>query len=135
MLADLLSKDSKNDAYLEKIISDKIELWDSGNWAEKMWQLNKSKGFEISHPKYYYFKKGKKVYVFREFLNEKIKAKELGENPILSIDYNLVFYDEGDLLKTTDTLTIKHIDYTPITKSIKFYGIRGKDGSIKILTK
>lgn len=134
-LSNLLSQDSKNNAYLTKIINKKIELWDSGNWADEMWELIADKNFAISNPKYYSVENGGKTYRFAEYMIDKINTNKLGENPLLTIDFDVVFYDKGKLNQTVDTLRIKQIDYIPISESIKLYGKRGKDGMIKILTK
>ena len=134
-LSNLLSKNSENNAYLTKIINQKIELWDSGNWADKMWKLIADNNFSISNPKYYSIENGRKTYRFAEFMTDKINTNKLGENPLLTIDYDVIFYDKGKLTQTVDSLLIKHIDYIPISESIKLYGNRGKDGMIKILTR
>tara|TARA_R110002111_G_scaffold262310_2_gene337957 strand:- start:13 stop:669 length:657 start_codon:yes stop_codon:yes gene_type:complete len=134
-LSSLLSQNYENNAYLTKIINEKIELWDSGNWADKMWELIEDNNFAISNPKYYSIENGRKIYRFAEFMTDKINTNKLGENPLLTIDYDVVFYDKGKLTQTVDTLKIKQIDYIPISESINLYGNRGKDGMIKILTK
>lgn len=135
VLSDLLSQNSENNAYLTKIINDKIELWDSGNWSEKMWKLIADNDFAISKPNYYSVNQGNKTYKFSEFMTDKINNNKLGKNPLLTVDFDVVFYEKGKLTQTIDTLKIKQIDYIPISESIKLFGNRGKDGMIKILTK
>ncbi len=135
ILSNLLSQNSENNAYLTKIINEKIELWDSGNWSDKMWKLIADNNFEISKPKYYSVKQGSKTYNFSEFMTDKINNNELGKNPLLTIDFDVVFYEKGKLTQTIDTLKIKQIDYIPTSESVKLFGNRGKDGMIKILTK
>jgi hypothetical protein len=135
ILTNLLSQNSENNTYLTKIINEKIELWDSGNWSDKMWELIVDNNFDISNPNYYTVNKGIKTYNFQEFLNEKIINNELGENPLLTINYDMVFYKKGTLVEIIDSLNIKQIDYKSISESIKLFGKRGKDGIIDILTK
>jgi len=135
VLSNLLSQKKENNSYLESIINDKITLWDSGNWAEKMWKMIENNNFNISNPNYYAINKGIKIYNFQEFLNEKNINNELGKNPLLTVNYDMVFYKNGALIKIIDSLNIKQIDYKPISESIKLYGKRGKDGIIYILTK
>jgi hypothetical protein len=135
VLSDLLSQNSENNAYLTKTINEKIELWDSGNWSEKMWKLIADNDFAISKPNYYSIKQGNKIYKFSEFMTDKINNNQLGKNPLLTVDFDVIFYETGKLTQTIDTLRIKQIDYIPISESIKLFGNRGKDGMIKILTK
>ncbi|WP_046758912.1 hypothetical protein [Kordia jejudonensis] len=135
VLSDLLSQNTENNAYLTKTINDKIELWDSGNWSEKMWKLISDNGFTISKPNYYSVRDGNKTYKFSEFMTDKINNSQLGRNPLLTVDFDVVFYEKGKLSQTVDTLRIKQIDYIRISESIKLFGNRGKDGMIKILTK
>ena len=67
-------------------------------------------------------------------MKSKISNEELGENPMLMINWSLVNYEEGKLLETLEKIDIKQIDYTPKSQTVKLYGKRGVDGALNILT-
>jgi hypothetical protein len=80
-------------------------------------------------------KKGEKKYNVKLFIEEKIKQNEMGENPLLEVDYVITNYSENTLLETLEKLTIKDIQIIPKQKSIGLFGKRGVDGMIKVLTR
>lgn len=79
--------------------------------------------------------KGEKIYNLKLFIEEKIKQNEMGENPLLEVDYVITNYSENTLLETLEKLTIKDIQIIPKQKSVGLFGKRGVDGMIKVLTR
>ena len=135
ILTDLLLQYPKNKIYLESILNHKTSIWDSGNWGDKFWKIISDNNLKVTYPNYYSVNKGIRNYDFTKFLSEKIANDELGTNPLLMINYDIVDYENEKLIETIDTLNIKQIDYLPKSKSVLLFGKRGKDGKIDILTK
>lgn len=75
-----------------------------------------------------------KKYNISEFLKAKLANNELGKNPILMIDWNIISYEDGKLVEELNKLNIKQIDITSKNESVNLYGKRGIDGLIKVTT-
>lgn len=126
---------TKNKPEIENILNAKIKIWDSGNWSEKFWELIVNYNLNVGKPKYYIFEnKSKKRYNVSEFIRSKTDSNELGENPLLMVNWNIVSYDNGKLVITLDKLDIKQIDTTSKNESINLYGKRGIDGFLNVTT-
>lgn len=94
------------------------------------------KQIEVDTLKYYTInEKGEKKYNLKLFIEEKIKQNEIGENPLLEVDYQITNYSENTLLETLEKLNIKDIQIIPKQKSVSLFGKRGVDGMVKVLTK
>ncbi|WP_276979876.1 hypothetical protein [Flavobacterium filum] len=79
--------------------------------------------------------KGEKKYNVKLFIEEKVKQNEIGENPLLEVDYQITNYSENTLLNTLEKLNIKDIQIIPKQKSVQLFGKRGVDGMVKVLTR
>src|SRR5690606_21354427 len=113
----------------------KIKIWDTGNWSEKMWNLIKNNNLNVEKPNYYTFENNSsKKYNIPEFVTSKIENEQLGKNPLLMVDWQIVSYEEGKLIETLEKLDIKKIDYTSKNQAVSLYGKRGIDGLLKITT-
>lgn len=135
IVTELVIDKEKNKPEIENILNSKIKIWDSGNWSEKFWELIENYNLNVEKPKYYIFEnKSKKKYNVSEFIKSKTDSNELGENPLLMVNWNIVSYDNGKLIITLDKLDIKQIDITSKNKSINLYGKRGIDGFLNVTT-
>jgi hypothetical protein len=121
---------------IENILNNKRNIWDKGEWSEKFWKLIRENNFVIKENlNYSVNEKGEKKYDLKLFIEEKIKNNEIGQNPILDLNYSITDYTENQLLETLEKLDIKDIQIIPKNKSVGLFGKRGIDGVIKVLTK
>ena len=121
---------------IENILNNKRNIWDKGEWSEKFWKLIRENNFVIKENlNYTVNEKGEKKYDLKLFIEEKIKNNEIGQNPILDLNYSITDYTENQLLETLEKLDIKDIQIIPKNKSVGLFGKRGIDGVIKVLTK
>lgn len=135
ILSELLIDKENNKIEVENILNSKIKIWDSGNWSEKFWDLVTSYNLNVEKPKYYNFEnKSKKKYKVSEFIEAKTNSNELGENPLLMVNWKIVSYDNGKLIETLIKLDIKQIDITSRNNSVNLYGKRGIDGFLNVTT-
>jgi hypothetical protein len=94
------------------------------------------KPIEVDTLKYYTInEKGEKKYNLKLFIEEKIMQNEIGENPLLEVDYQITNYSENTLLETLEKLEIKDIQIIPKQKSVSLFGKRGVDGVIQVFTR
>ncbi len=135
ILVNLLMKFPENKEFIENHLNNTKDFWDYGNWGEKFWQLISEIDFKVFESSYYTVKDGNRNYNTVKYLNEKIEKNELGPNPLLTVNWEIINYEDGNLIKTLDTLNIKQIDYIPKENSIPLFGYRGRDGKLDILTK
>jgi hypothetical protein len=135
-LLEILIDQKTEKSIIENTLNNKKEIWDKGPWAEKFWKIIRENDFKIIESNHYTInKKGEKKYNVKLFIEEKIKQNEMGENPLLEVDYVLTNYSENTLLETLEKLTIKDIQIIPKQKSVGLFGKRGVDGMIKVLTR
>ncbi len=135
ILSEILIEDKNNIPLVENALRSKIKIWDTGNWSEKFWALIKNYNLNIEKPKDYGFEdKYTKKYNIPKFIENKLNNDEIGENPLLIINWNFVNYEKGKLIETLNDLNIKQIDITPKSKSVSLYGSKGIDGLLNILT-
>jgi hypothetical protein len=135
-LLEILIDQKTEKSIIENTLNNKKEIWDKGPWAEKFWKIIRENDFKIIESNHYTInKKGEKKYNVKLFIEEKIKQNEMGENPLLEVDYVITNYSENTLLETLEKLTIKDIQIIPKQKSIGLFGKRGVDGMIKVLTR
>jgi hypothetical protein len=135
-LLEILIDQKTEKSIIENTLNNKKEIWDKGPWAEKFWKIIRENDFKIIESNHYTInKKGEKKYNVKLFIEEKIKQNEMGENPLLEVDYVITNYSENTLLETLEKLTIKDIQIIPKQKSVGLFGKRGVDGMIKVLTR
>ena len=135
LLTESLIENPQNKSEIESALNSKIKIWDTGNWSEKMWNLIKNNNLNVEKPNYYTFENNSsKKYNIPEFVTSKIENEQLGKNPLLMVDWQIVSYEEGKLIETLEKLDIKKIDYTSKNQAVSLYGKRGIDGLLKITT-
>jgi len=135
-LLEILLEQNTEKTIVERILNQKQEIWDKGEWSEKMWNLIRAYNLQVYSSAYYSVNQnGEKNYNLNIFLQGKIRTEELGTNPILYLNYKIVSYPENQLLDTLNKLNIKDIQVTPKSKSVGLYGKRGIDGMIMVLTR
>lgn len=135
VLAEILIENEYNKLEVESILNSKIKIWDTGNWSEKFWYFIKKYNLKIAEPTDYSLQNNvEKKYNVSEFMKTKISNNELGENPLLMVNWQILSYEEGKLIETLNKLDIKQIDYTSKNESVKLYGKRGIDGLLKVMT-
>ncbi|WP_264749988.1 hypothetical protein [Chryseobacterium kimseyorum] len=136
ILSDLLIERENNKTEVEKILSSKIKVWDSGTWSEKFWELIKNHNLSVEKPKYYDFENSSssKKYNVSEFIETKINGNEIGKNPLLMVNWNIVSYQNGKLIEALIKLDIKQIDITSKNQSVNLYGKSGIDGLLNVTT-
>jgi hypothetical protein len=135
-LLEILIEQKTEKSIIENTLNNKKDIWDNGEWSAKFWKIISENGFKISENNYYTInEKGEKIYNLKLFIEEKIKQNEMGENPLLEVDYVITNYSENTLLETLEKLTIKDIQIIPKQKSVGLFGKRGVDGMIKVLTR
>jgi hypothetical protein len=133
-LLEILIDQKTEKSIIENTLNNKKEIWDKGTWAEKFWKIIRENDFKIIESNHYTInKKGEKKYNVKLFIEEKIMQNEMGENPLLEVDYVITNYSENTLLETLEKLTIKDIQIIPKQKSVGLFGKRGVDGMIKVL--
>ncbi|MCJ8155177.1 hypothetical protein MKJ01_15525 [Chryseobacterium sp. SSA4.19] len=133
ILTNLLVDNKENKSNIEWILNSKIKIWDTGNWSEKFWSLINEYNLDIKKPDYFIIENFSKKYNVSAFIKTKIENNELGNDPLLMVNWNIVNYEEGKLIETLNHLDIKQIDYTPKDKSVSLYGKRGIDGLLHII--
>jgi hypothetical protein len=135
-LTNIIIEQKTEKTIIENILNTKRNIWDKGEWSEKFWKLIRENNFSISeNSNYSVNEKGEKEYNLKRFLEGKIKDNEIGQNPILQLNYSITNYSENQLLETLEKLNIKDIQIIPKDKSVGLFGKRGIDGMIKVLTK
>lgn len=135
-LLDFLIGQKTDKVIIENILNKKKEVWDKGQWSEKFWKVIRENKLNIKENSSYSINEnGQKTYDVKAFLEEKIKAGEIGLNPLLYLDYTLADYEPNQLLETLQKMNIKDIRIVSKEEAPKIYGKRGADGMIKILTK
>lgn len=135
ILTNLLIDNKEHKPEIEQILNSKIKIWDTGYWSEKFWVLIGEYHLNIEKPNYYNIEaNSSKKYDVSEFMKTKIATSELGSDPLLMVNWQIVNYEEGKLIETLNKLEIKQIDYTPKSKSVSLYGKRGVDGFLNVST-
>lgn len=135
-LLEILIEQKTEKKIIEKTLNNKKEIWNKGEWAEKFWKIIRENQFKINESNHYTInEKGEKKYNLKLFIEEKIKQNEIGENPLLEVDYQITNYSENTLLETLEKLYIKDIQIIPKQKSVPLFGKRGVNGMVKVLTK
>lgn len=135
-LLEILIEQKTENSILEKTLNDKKEIWDKGEWSGKFWRIIIENKLKITESDYYVInEKGEKEYNIKLLIEEKIKRNEIGENPLLEVNYSVAKYNENELLETLEKLTIKDIQVIPKQTSVSLFGKNGIDGVLKVLTK
>jgi len=135
ILTNLLIINKENIPEIEQILSSKIEIWDTGNWSDNFWNLIEEHNLNVEKPNYYNKESTSlKKYNISAFIKTKIENDELGKEPLLMVNWNIIDYETGKLIETLNKLDIKQIDYTPKSESVGLYGKGGVDGFLKIMT-
>ena len=135
-LLNILIEQKTDKVVVENILNKKKEVWDNGEWSAKFWNvIRKNKLNVLENSSYSVDEKGQKTYNIKAFLEEKLKNGEIGQNPLLYLDYTITEYEQNHLLETLEKMKIKDIQILSKEKAPKIYGKRGADGMIKILTK
>lgn len=136
ILLDLLITEKTDTVILQNILNERKQVWDSGQWSEKFWKVIRVNKIDVNEGPYYSVnEKGEKEYDIKLLLEEKRKSGEIGENPLLEVDYMIVSYPENTFLETLEKLKIRDVSIVPKAKAVGMFGKRGIDGSVKILTK
>lgn len=78
---------------------------------------------------------GNKQYDIELFIANKLKSGDIGSAPMLSINHEIVNYDNGELLNIIKSLDIENVEVIPSKKSILLFGRKGADGYVHILTR
>jgi hypothetical protein len=135
-LINILIEQKTDKKTLKKLLEDKKNIWDKGNWSQKFWELIRENDLLVAEgPDYTVNEKGEKAYNVELYINERIKNNELGHNPILSIDHKITPYTPGELLIMLISLKLAAIEIIPKAKAISLIGKRGIDGMIEIFTR
>lgn len=126
----------KHKPFIEKVLLEKKSVWDVNNWSIKFWNLIKTNSFKIYPDSSHIINStGNKSYNIESYLQNKIELNELGQNPLLFIDYELVEYDSGKLIEVLKNIEIINIEFVDKQSTVKLFGKRGIDGQLKIFTK
>jgi hypothetical protein len=134
-LLGFLIEQKTDNVVIETILNRKKEVWDKGQWSEKFWKVIRENKLNIKeNSSYSVNEKGQKTYNVKALLEEKIKSGEIGQNPLLYLNYTIANYPENQLLETLERMKIKDITIVPKTESVGLFGKRGVDGMIKVLT-
>jgi hypothetical protein len=135
-LLEILIEQKTENTILEKSLNEKKEIWDNGEWSGKFWRIITENKLKITESDYYVInEKGEKKYNLKLLIEEKIKRNEIGENPLLEVNYSVTKINENELLETLEKLNIKDIQVIPKQKSVNLFGKKGIDGVLKVLTK
>lgn len=135
-LLEILIEQKTENTILEKSLNEKKEIWDNGEWSVKFWRIITENKLKITESDYYVInEKGEKKYNLKLLIEEKIKRNEIGENPLLEVNYSITAFKENELLATLEKLDIKDIQVIPKQKSVSLFGKKGIDGVLKVLTK
>lgn len=133
-LLSFLIEQKTEKSIIENILNLKKAVWDNGQWSEKFWKIIKENKLNIKEDfNYSISDKGQKTFNIKSFLEEKIKNGEIGQNPLLYLDYKIANYESNQLFETLEKINIKDIQIITKEESIKLYGKRGEDGMIKVL--
>ncbi|KMQ59483.1 hypothetical protein ACM46_20560 [Chryseobacterium angstadtii] len=133
ILTNLLIEDIENKPEIEQVLNSKIKIWDTRNWSGKFWSLIQEYHLNIEKPNYYTIEANSlKKYDVMEFMKTKIATSELGNDPLLMVNWEIINYEKGKLIETLNKLDITQIDYTPKSKSVSIYGKRGIDGILNV---
>lgn len=120
---------------IEAILNTKKEVWDTGSWSGKFWQVIRENKLNVTEgPCYSVNEKGEKTYAVKALLDEKLKRGEIGRNPILFLDEKITAYKDNELLDLLEQLNITAITFVSKEKSVELFGSRGVDGMISVLT-
>lgn len=133
-VSELLIENGSDKSAIENTLNSKIKIWDVGNWSEKFWDLIQNNNLKIEKPQYYSSDSTIQKYNIPEFMKVKLANNELGENPLLMVDWKIVDYENGKLIEVLNKLNIKQIDITPKSQSVNQYGKRGIDGLMRVST-
>lgn len=87
---------SNDKSFVETILNEKPQIWDTGNWGERFRELISKEKLNV--------KVDVSSYDIHAFLEDKIAKDEISHNPLLQIDYSMVFYEKGKFFETVDTL-------------------------------
>ncbi|MDR6157805.1 hypothetical protein QF023_001321 [Chryseobacterium sp. SLBN-27] len=134
IVSELLIENGGDKSAIENTLNSKIKIWDVGNWSEKFWDLIQNNNLKIEKPQYYSSDFTIQKYNIPEFMKIKLANNELGENPLLMVDWKIVNYEKGKLIEVLNKLYIKQIDITPKSQSVSLYGKRGIDGLMRVST-
>lgn len=134
IVSELLIENGGDKFAIENTLNSKIKIWDVGNWSEKFWDLIQNNNLKIEKPQYYSSDSTIQKYNIPEFMKIKLANNELGENPLLMVDWKIVDYENGKLIEVLNKLNIKQIDITPKSQSVSLYGKRGIDGLLRVST-
>ena len=137
ILINLLIEQNTEKRILEDILNSKKAVWDKGNWSQKIWKLILEQKLDIKTENEIYKinQFGEKEYDIANFLKQKIELNEIGLNPMLQIDNQIVSYENNELEKTLREIIISNIDVMTKDKSVNLFGKKGIDGVIQITTK
>lgn len=134
LISELLIENNGDKSVVESTLNSKIKIWDVGNWSEKFWDLIQNNNLKIEKPQYYSSESKTQKYNISELMKIKLANNELGENPLLMVDWKIVDYENGKLIEVLNKLNIKQIDITPKSQSVSLYGKSGIDGLMKVST-
>lgn len=134
IISELLIENNGDKSAVESTLNSKIKIWDVGNWSEKFWDLIQNNNLKVEKPQYYSSNPTIQKYNIPEFMRVKLTNNELGENPLLMVDWKIVDYENGKLIEALNKLNIKQIDITPKSQSVSLYGKRGIDGLLRVST-
>jgi hypothetical protein len=135
-LLDFLIQQKTDKVVIETILNNRKEVWDKGQWSEKFWKVIRENKLKIKENSSYSINdKGQKTYNIKSFLEEKIKSGEIGQNPLLYLDYTITDYEPNTLLEILEKMNIKDIQIVSKDEAPKLYGKRGADGMLKVLRK
>ena len=133
-LLSFLIEQKTQKSIIENILNSKKAVWDNGQWSEKFWKIIKENKLNIKEDSNYSInEKGQKTYNIKSFIEEKIKNGEIGQNPLLYLDYKIANYEPNQLIETLEKINIKDIQIIAKEEGLKMFGKRGEDGMIKVL--
>jgi hypothetical protein len=134
-LLGFLIEQNTNKAVLEKILNARKEVWDQKMWAEKFWKDIRENKLNVKEDSNYSVDgNGKKTIKTKQFIEEKKRNNEIGNNPLLFINGRLASYPENQLWETLEKLNIKDIQILTKDKAPNMYGARGEDGFMQVMT-
>lgn len=120
---------------IEKILNQRKEVWNKGNWSEKFWSFIKNHKLKVDENKSYSLDQtGKKRYNVKQFITTQKENNSIGNNPLLFVNHSILSYESNSLIETLEKLDIKDIQVQSKQNTTSLYGARGKDGVLMILT-
>lgn len=126
----------KDDRLIESILNKRIQIWDHGEWASKIWMIIKENNLNVKEFSTYTIDdKGQKTYNIKAFLEEQINNNFIGPNPLLQINDSFVDYPENQILETLKKKKIKDISIILKGKSVCLFGKKGINGMLIVFTK